>query len=51
MMTPRPDLYTYPNGRFCGVNIMRTKAWLRALFLGGLFGSAALVMVLAAAAV
>ena len=51
MMTPRPDLYTYPAGRARSGDIVLPKAWMRAIFLGGLFGCAALVTVLAAAAV
>jgi hypothetical protein len=51
MMTPRPDLYTYPADKARGGQIILTKPWMRVAFFGGLFGFVALAVVLAAAAV
>ena len=50
MMTPRPDRFTYPADRARGGRIVLAKPWMRLVFIGGLVGCAALVLLLAVAA-
>ena len=51
MMTPRPDHFTYPADKARGGQIILTKPWMRAVFVGGLVGGVALALALAAVAV
>jgi len=50
MMTPRPDRFTYPAESARGGQIVLTKPWMRAVFVGGLVGCFALAVMLAATA-
>ena len=50
MMTPRPDHFTYPADRARGGHIVLDRPWKRAVFLGGLAGTAVLAIALAVAA-
>jgi len=51
MMTPRPDRFTYPASKARGGQIVLTKPWMRAVFVGGLVGCFALALALAISAV
>ena len=50
MMTPRPDRFTYPASKARGGQIVLTRPWMRAVFIGGLVCCVALAVVIAASA-
>jgi len=47
-MTPRPDRFTYPDGKARQGEIILKKPWLRAVFIGGLVGIVIVAGLLAA---
>ena len=51
MMTPRPDHFTYPADKARGGQIVLSKPWMRAIFIGGLVSGLVLALALAADAV